>query len=86
MLRENLVEVELFGHRKGSFTGTGSDRKNKFDAAAGGAILLDEVGELPLATQVKLLRVLQRREIDVIGDPVPRRVDVRIITASNRDL
>ncbi len=83
---ETLVEAELFGYKKGSFTGAVSDKKGKFESAAPGTIFLDEVGDLPLATQVKLLRVLQEREIDVIGDPVPRRVDVRIIAATNRDL
>jgi two-component system NtrC family response regulator len=83
---ENLVEAELFGYRKGSFTGAVSDKKGKFELANSGTIFLDEVGELPLPAQVKLLRALQQREIDVIGDPVPRRVDVRVIAATNRDL
>jgi two-component system NtrC family response regulator len=83
---ENLVEAELFGYRKGSFTGAVSDRKGKFELASSGTIFLDEVGELPLPAQVKLLRVLQQREIDVIGDPVPHWVDVRVIAATNRDL
>ncbi len=85
-LPENLVEAELFGYRKGAFTGAVSDKKGKFESANLGTIFLDEVGELPPAMQVKLLRVLQAREIDVVGDPVPRRVDVRIVAATNRDL
>jgi DNA-binding NtrC family response regulator len=83
---ENLVEAELFGYRKGAFTGAVSDKKGKFESANSGTVFLDEVGELPSATQVKLLRVLQEREVDVIGDPTPRRIDVRIIAATNRDL
>ncbi len=85
-LPENLVEAELFGYKKGAFTGAVSDKKGKFESASQGTIFLDEVGELPPAMQVKLLRVLQAREVDVVGDPVPRRVDVRIIAATNRDL
>jgi DNA-binding NtrC family response regulator len=83
---ENLVESELFGYRKGSFTGALSDRKGKFEAADSGTLFLDEVGDLPLATQVKLLRVLQEKEIDIIGQPESHPVDVRIVAASNRDL
>ncbi|GAB4249550.1 MAG: sigma-54 dependent transcriptional regulator [Acidobacteriota bacterium] len=83
---ENLMEAELFGYKKGAFTGATTDRKGKFEAAQGGSIFLDEIGELSPALQAKLLRVLQEREIDVVGDPVPRPVDVRVIAASNRDL
>ena len=85
-LPETLAESELFGHRKGSFTGATTDKAGKFEAANEGTIFLDEVGELPLALQVKLLRVIQEREIDKIGDPRPIKVNVRIIAASNRNL
>ncbi len=82
----DLMESELFGYRKGAFTGASSDRKGKFETADSGTVFLDEVGELPPQMQVKLLRVLQEREIDVVGDPVPRPVDVRILAATNQDL
>lgn len=85
-LPETLAESELFGHRKGAFTGAIADRGGKFEAAHEGTIFLDEIGELPLPLQVKLLRVLQEREVDKIGDPHPVKVNVRIIAASNRNL
>lgn len=85
-LPETLAESELFGHRKGSFTGATSDRAGKFEAANEGTIFLDEVGELPLPIQVKLLRVIQEREIDKIGNPHPLKVNVRIVAATNRNL
>ena len=85
-LPENLAESELFGHRKGSFTGATADKAGKFEAANEGTIFLDEVGELPLTLQVKLLRVIQEREIDKIGNPRPIKVNIRIIAASNRNL
>jgi DNA-binding NtrC family response regulator len=83
---ETLVESELFGHRKGSFTGAVADRIGKFEAANEGTIFLDEVSELRPNVQVKLLRVLQEREIDKVGDPRPLRVNVRVIAATNRNL
>lgn len=83
---ETLIESELFGHRKGSFTGALADRTGKFEAANEGTVFLDEIGELPVNLQVRLLRVIQEREIDKIGYPKPIKVNVRIIAATNRDL
>lgn len=83
---ETLIESELFGHRKGSFTGAMADRAGKFEAANQGTIFLDEIGELPINLQVRLLRVIQEREIDKIGYPNPIPVNVRIVAATNRDL
>jgi two-component system, NtrC family, response regulator len=83
---ESLIESELFGHRRGSFTGAVSDKQGKFEAANTGTIFLDEIGELPLLMQVKILRVLQNREIDKVGESRPAKIDVRIIAATNRDL
>jgi DNA-binding NtrC family response regulator len=83
---ENLVESILFGHEKGSFTGAVDKHLGKFQEANGGVLFLDEIGELPLDMQVKLLRALQEGEIDPIGSKRPTRVDVRIISATNRDL
>ena len=83
---ENLVESILFGHEKGSFTGATDKHLGKFQEANGGVLFLDEIGELPLDMQVKLLRALQESEIDPIGSKRPTRVDVRIISATNRDL
>ncbi len=83
---ETLVESELFGHEKGAFTGATEKRKGKFEQANGGTIFLDEIGELPLAMQVKLLRVLQEREIEYVGGAAPLKIDVRIVAATNRNL
>ena len=83
---ENLLESELFGHRKGAFTGASSDRKGKFESAHMGTIFLDEIGELPLAGQVKLLRVLEAHEIQRVGSDETIVVDARIVAATNRNL
>ena len=82
----DLIESELFGHEKGAFTGALSQRIGKFEQASGGTIFLDEIGELPIALQVKLLRVLQQREIERVGGKAPVPIDIRIIAATNRNL
>lgn len=83
---ENLIESEMFGHKKGSFTGAVSDKQGMFEVANGGTIFLDEVGELPMAMQVKLLRVIQERSFRRVGGTNDIKVSVRIIAATNRDL
>ena len=83
---ETLLESELFGHRRGAFTGATNDEPGLFKAANGGVILLDEVGEMPLPMQAKLLRVLQEGEITAVGDTRPQKVNVRVLSATNRDI
>src|SRR4029079_1479562 len=83
---ESLIESELFGHEKGGFTDARDRKIGQFEAADGGTLLLDEIGELALSMQSKLLRVLQEREFTRVGGTVPVKVDVRIIAATNRDL
>jgi len=83
---EGIIESELFGHKKGSFTGASADRKGYFEAAHKGTIFLDEIGETPLETQAKLLRVIEEGEFIKVGDTKTQRVDVRIIAATNKDL
>ncbi len=85
-LPETLLESELFGHEKGAFTGADRQKAGRFELAAGGTLFLDEVGELSPAVQAKLLRVVQEREFDRVGGRATLRADVRIITATNRDL
>ena len=85
-LPESLAESELFGHVKGAFTGANNQRAGKFELADGGTIFLDEIGELPLSLQAKLLRVLQQGEVQRVGADKNLQVDVRLIAATNRDL
>jgi transcriptional regulator with GAF, ATPase, and Fis domain len=83
---ETLIENELFGHEKGAFTGANDRRLGKFELAGGGTIFLDEIGEMPLQVQGKLLRVLEERTIDRIGGRMPLMVDVRVVAATNKEL
>jgi two-component system response regulator HydG len=85
-LSENILESELFGHVRGAFTDASSDRIGKFEYANGGTLFLDEVGDMPMATQIKLLRVLESGEITRVGSNTPVRVNVRILSATNRNL
>ncbi len=85
-LSESLLESELFGHEKGSFTGATKDKKGRFELADGGTIFLDEIGEINMSTQVKILRVLQEREFERVGGEKTIKIDVRVICATNRNL
>ena len=85
-LPANLIESELFGHEKGAFTGALSKKLGKFELADGGTLFLDEIGEMPIDLQSKLLRAIQEGEIERLGGEEVKKVDVRIITATNRDL
>jgi two-component system nitrogen regulation response regulator NtrX len=83
---EELIETELFGHVKGAFTGAVADRRGKFDVASGGTIFLDEIGDMSVKTQAKVLRVLQDQMVEAVGGTSPSRVDTRVLAATNKDL
>jgi Nif-specific regulatory protein len=85
-LPESLVESELFGHKRGAFTGAIADKPGRFELAEGGTIFLDEIGDMPKSTQVRLLRVIQEREIERLGSVKPTPINVRIIAATHKDL
>src|ERR671919_1195647 len=85
-LPETLVDSELFGHEAGAFTGAVQQRRGRFELAHSGTIFLDEIGEIPMDTQIALLRVLQERQIERVGGSRPIPVDVRVVAATNRDL
>jgi two-component system, NtrC family, response regulator AtoC len=85
-LPETLLESELFGYKRGAFTGADGEKIGLFEEADGGTFFLDEIGDMPLSIQVKLLRVIEEKEVVRLGDTVPRKVDVRVISATNRDL
>jgi two-component system response regulator HydG len=85
-LAENLLESELFGHVRGAFTGAHKDAVGRFQSAQGGTVFLDEIGEIPLKTQVKLLRIIEEKRFERVGESITRQADVRIVAATNRDL
>jgi len=86
VIPSDLIESVLFGHEKGSFTGATEKKIGKFEQANGGTLFLDEIGELPLTSQSKLLRSIQEKEIETVGGIMSKKVDVRIVAATNRDL